>query len=169
MGGIGTAICQRLYTDGLTVVAGCGPNSPRRERWIAEQAELGYSFIASEGNVADWEWRPRSPYGLPTPRPVSPSHHSQHIHCFHRLDCSLHAATPPYDAAPKARKQIAIDSPEATSIPERTSRAISPSSSPDATSNIFMGQFSQQCGERVCRASTNKEPTGSQKSGTRWA
>src|ERR1700756_1415166 len=55
MGGIGTAICQRLYTDGLTVVAGCGVNSPRRSRWLAEQAELGFSFIASEGNVADWE------------------------------------------------------------------------------------------------------------------
>jgi acetoacetyl-CoA reductase len=55
MGGIGTAICQRLYTDGLTVVAGCGPNSPRRERWLAEQAALGYTFIASEGNVADWD------------------------------------------------------------------------------------------------------------------
>ena len=55
MGGIGTAICQRLYRDGLTVVAGCGPNSPRRDRWLAEQAALGYSFIASEGNVADWD------------------------------------------------------------------------------------------------------------------
>jgi acetoacetyl-CoA reductase len=55
MGGIGTAICQRLYKDGLTVVAGCGPNSPRRERWLAEQAESGFSFIASEGNVGDWE------------------------------------------------------------------------------------------------------------------
>jgi len=55
MGGIGTAICQRLYKDGLTVVAGCGPNSPRRERWLAEQAALGYTFIASEGNVADWD------------------------------------------------------------------------------------------------------------------
>jgi acetoacetyl-CoA reductase len=55
MGGIGTAICQRLRKDGLTVVAGCGPNSPRRERWLAEQAALGFSFIASEGNVADWE------------------------------------------------------------------------------------------------------------------
>ena len=50
MGGIGTAICQRLHKDGLTVVAGCGANSPRRERWLAEQAALGYSFIASEGN-----------------------------------------------------------------------------------------------------------------------
>lgn len=55
MGGIGTAISQRLCTDGLTVVAGCGPNSPRRERWLAEQAALGYTFIASEGNVADWD------------------------------------------------------------------------------------------------------------------
>ncbi len=55
MGGIGTAICQRLHKDGLTVVAGCGPNSPRRERWLAEQSALGFTFIASEGNVADWE------------------------------------------------------------------------------------------------------------------
>jgi acetoacetyl-CoA reductase len=55
MGGIGTAICQRLHKDGFIVVAGCGPNSPRREKWLAEQAELGYSFIASEGNVGDWD------------------------------------------------------------------------------------------------------------------
>jgi acetoacetyl-CoA reductase len=55
MGGIGTLICQRLYKDGLTVVAGCGPNSSRRERWLADQAELGFSFTASEGNVGDWE------------------------------------------------------------------------------------------------------------------
>ena len=55
MGGIGTAICQRLHKDGLTVVAGCGPSSPRRERWLVEQGALGFSFIASEGNVGDWE------------------------------------------------------------------------------------------------------------------
>jgi acetoacetyl-CoA reductase len=55
MGGIGTAICQRLHNDGLTVVAGCGPNSPRRERWLVEQAAMGFTFIASEGNVADWD------------------------------------------------------------------------------------------------------------------
>jgi len=55
MGGIGTAICQRLHKDGMTVVAGCGPNSPRRERWLAEQTEMGFTFIASEGNVADWD------------------------------------------------------------------------------------------------------------------
>ena len=55
MGGIGTAICQRLYKENFAVVAGCGPNSTRRTRWLEEQKVLGYSFIASEGNVADWE------------------------------------------------------------------------------------------------------------------
>lgn len=55
MGGIGTVICQRLAKDGYTVVAGCGPNSPRRVKWLEQQKALGYEFIASEGNVADWE------------------------------------------------------------------------------------------------------------------
>jgi len=55
MGGIGTAICQRLAKDGFKVIAGCGPNSPRKDRWIAEQKAIGYDFIASEGNVSDWE------------------------------------------------------------------------------------------------------------------
>ena len=55
MGGIGTSICQRLAQDGFTVVAGCGPNSPRKDRWLAEQKELGFDFIASEGNVSDWD------------------------------------------------------------------------------------------------------------------
>ena len=55
MGGIGTSICQRLAKDGFTVVAGCGPNSPRKDRWLAEQKELGFDFIASEGNVSDWD------------------------------------------------------------------------------------------------------------------
>jgi acetoacetyl-CoA reductase len=54
MGGIGTAICQRLAKDGYKVIAGCGPNSPRKDRWIGEQKALGYDFIPSEGNVADW-------------------------------------------------------------------------------------------------------------------
>jgi acetoacetyl-CoA reductase len=54
MGGIGTAICQKLYKDGMVVVAGCGPNSPRKDRWLAEQKALGFEFHASEGNVGDW-------------------------------------------------------------------------------------------------------------------
>ncbi len=55
MGGIGTAICQRLAKAGFTVVAGCGPNSPRKDKWLAEQKALGFDFIASEGNVSDWD------------------------------------------------------------------------------------------------------------------
>ena len=55
MGGIGTAICQRLAKDGFKVIAGCGPNSPRKDRWLGEQKALGFDFIASEGNVGDWE------------------------------------------------------------------------------------------------------------------
>ena len=46
MGGIGTAICQRLHKDGFTVIAGCGPTRDHA-KWIAEQAALGYTFHAS--------------------------------------------------------------------------------------------------------------------------
>jgi len=54
MGGIGTAICQRLHRDGLKVIAGCGP-SRDHAKWLDEQKALGYTFYASVGNVADWE------------------------------------------------------------------------------------------------------------------
>jgi acetoacetyl-CoA reductase len=55
MGSLGTAICQKLAHSGHTVVAGCGPNSPRKSGWLREQRELGFDFIASEGNAADWD------------------------------------------------------------------------------------------------------------------
>jgi acetoacetyl-CoA reductase len=55
MGSLGTAICQKLAHSGHTVVAGCGPNSPRKAGWLREQRELGFDFIASEGNAADWD------------------------------------------------------------------------------------------------------------------
>lgn len=55
MGHLGTAVCQRLARDGFTVVAGCGPDSPLKDTWLAQQKELGFNFIASEGSVADWE------------------------------------------------------------------------------------------------------------------
>ncbi len=54
MGGIGTAICQRLAKEGFTVVAGCGPTRDHA-KWIAEQAALGFQFHASVGNVGDWD------------------------------------------------------------------------------------------------------------------
>ena len=53
MGGIGTAICQRLHKEGFKVIAGCGP-SRDHAKWLAEQAALGYTFYASVGNVGDW-------------------------------------------------------------------------------------------------------------------
>ena len=54
MGGIGTAICQRLAKDGFKVIAGCGP-SRDFQKWLDEQKALGFDFHASVGNVADWD------------------------------------------------------------------------------------------------------------------
>jgi acetoacetyl-CoA reductase len=54
MGGIGTAICQRLHKDGFKVIAGCGPTRDYT-KWIGEQKALGYTFYTSMGNVADWD------------------------------------------------------------------------------------------------------------------
>ena len=54
MGGIGTAICQRLHKEGFTVIAGCGPTRDH-VKWIGEQAALGYTFHASVGNVGNWD------------------------------------------------------------------------------------------------------------------
>jgi acetoacetyl-CoA reductase len=55
MGGIGTPICKRLSRDGYTVVAGCGPESKRKDKWLVDMRAEGYDVHASEGNVADWE------------------------------------------------------------------------------------------------------------------
>jgi acetoacetyl-CoA reductase len=54
MGGIGTAITTRLCQDGHTVVAGCGPGSARKDRWLGEMRAKGFEVHASEGNVSDW-------------------------------------------------------------------------------------------------------------------
>ncbi|MDD3785487.1 MAG: acetoacetyl-CoA reductase [Hydrogenophaga sp.] len=54
MGGIGTAICQRLARDGFKVIAGCGPTRDA-QKWLDEQKALGFTFHASVGNVADWD------------------------------------------------------------------------------------------------------------------
>jgi acetoacetyl-CoA reductase len=54
MGGIGTAICQRLHKEGFKVIAGCGPTRDFN-KWIGEQKALGYTFYASVGNVGEWD------------------------------------------------------------------------------------------------------------------
>jgi acetoacetyl-CoA reductase len=55
MGGIGTAISKRLCREGFHVVAGCGPGSPRKDKWLAEMRAEGYDVHASEGNVSNWD------------------------------------------------------------------------------------------------------------------
>jgi acetoacetyl-CoA reductase len=55
MGGIGTAICRRLGVSGHIVIAGCGPGSPRRERWLAEMRAEGHEVYSAAGNVGDWD------------------------------------------------------------------------------------------------------------------
>ena len=54
MGGIGTAICQRLHKDGFKVIAGCGPTRDF-QKWLDEQKAQGYTFYASVGNVGSWD------------------------------------------------------------------------------------------------------------------
>ena len=54
MGGIGTAICQRLSKEGFKVIAGCSLHSKRQMNWLSQQEKLGYDFIASEADVGDW-------------------------------------------------------------------------------------------------------------------
>ena len=54
MGGIGTAICQRMHKEGFTVIAGCGPTRDFN-KWLGEQKEHGYEFHASVGNVGAWD------------------------------------------------------------------------------------------------------------------
>jgi acetoacetyl-CoA reductase len=55
MGGIGTAICRRFCQSGYTVIAGCGPGSARKERWLRDMRAEDLDIHASEGNVADWD------------------------------------------------------------------------------------------------------------------
>ena len=55
MGGIGTAISQRLYKDGYNVVVVCSANSSRKNDWLATQLEAGYHFECVETDITDWE------------------------------------------------------------------------------------------------------------------
>jgi len=55
MGGLGTAICQAFAKDGYTVLANCLPGFEQKDEWLAKQEELGFKFIAAEGDVSDYE------------------------------------------------------------------------------------------------------------------
>jgi len=56
-GGIGTAICQRLASDGLKVVATYSRPAKKEqaEQWLAEQRELGHDMELVCVNVGDFE------------------------------------------------------------------------------------------------------------------
>ena len=55
MGGIGTAISQRLHQDGFTVVVGCSPYSSRKASWMAKQLEAGFHFHCIDCDITDWD------------------------------------------------------------------------------------------------------------------
>ena len=55
MGGIGTAISQRLHQDGFTVVVSCGPYSSRKASWMAKQLEAGFHFHCIDCDITDWD------------------------------------------------------------------------------------------------------------------
>ena len=55
MGGIGTAICKRLATNGNKVVANCLPSYDKKDEWLQKMRAEGYDVYAAEGNVEDYE------------------------------------------------------------------------------------------------------------------
>lgn len=55
MGGIGTAISQRLFKEGFKVIVGCSANSSRKDAWMATQLAAGYQFECVETDITDWE------------------------------------------------------------------------------------------------------------------
>ena len=55
MGGIGSAICQRLAAAGHTIVAGCLPGYEKKDEWLGGMRARGFRVHAAEGDVADFE------------------------------------------------------------------------------------------------------------------
>jgi len=53
-GGMGTAICQRLYNDGYTVIAN-HRNLPKALKWQEEQLKNGIDVKLAEGDVTDYD------------------------------------------------------------------------------------------------------------------
>jgi len=55
MGGIGSAICERLARAGHVIVAGCLPGYEKKEQWLGAMRSKGYRVHAAEGDVADYD------------------------------------------------------------------------------------------------------------------
>ena len=59
MGGLGTAICRRLYRAGFAVAATYSPHNRTPEAWLAAERDEGYRFTAYKVDVTDFadaEW-----------------------------------------------------------------------------------------------------------------
>jgi acetoacetyl-CoA reductase len=55
MGGIGTAICNRLAVNGNKVVANCLPGYDKKDEWLGSMRAQGYAVHAAEGNVEEFD------------------------------------------------------------------------------------------------------------------
>ncbi len=55
MGGIGTAVCERLARAGHKVVAGCLPGYERKDEWLKSMRAQNFQVHAAEGNVEDYD------------------------------------------------------------------------------------------------------------------
>ncbi len=59
MGGLGTALCQRLARAGLRVATTYSPGNDHAEGWLAAQRDEGFRFTAYQVDVGDYgacEW-----------------------------------------------------------------------------------------------------------------
>lgn len=53
MGGLGEAICQKLFKQGYRVIASYSPHNDNAELWLASQVGAGFNFSACMIDVAD--------------------------------------------------------------------------------------------------------------------
>jgi len=54
MGGLGEAICRKLFQSGYKVVTTYSPQNRQASAWLAEQASQGFDFSAYRIDVADY-------------------------------------------------------------------------------------------------------------------
>lgn len=55
MGGLGTAICRSLASDGFEVIANCLPGFDQKDAWLAEQLVAGFEFRLAEFDVSNYD------------------------------------------------------------------------------------------------------------------
>jgi len=55
MGGLGEAICIKLFKQGCQVAVTYSPGNTRYQEWLAEMEANGMKFLAVEADVADFD------------------------------------------------------------------------------------------------------------------